>query len=176
MFPLVVRLLTASRPSAVRGFVGPVNVDTVNAVLAGWLRPHVREERLERIQPSIAYTNAPRAVSVIAITALVIATLLHGTPRDVFPRLPFNAGVPMLVVTPSAVTAAPCSTTDPERGSVDSLSVSAITLAIPESAPTLPVRSAEHKQFPETLSGHVDSWYAHASSVGAISFQVQTFV
>lgn len=86
--PLVVPLLFRRSPPAVIFTIRPVGVFSVQGVLPGWLRPHVRKEA-GRIMPFSAYRNAPPPVVRVTDATRVVASAHHVFPGFMLSRATF---------------------------------------------------------------------------------------
>lgn len=84
----IARLSVLVCPSAIVWAVGTVVVDSIYRMLAGWLRPHVSKERIERMPP-FADGNASAAVVRVLAVVGIPTTLLHAVPAFIFRRVRF---------------------------------------------------------------------------------------
>lgn len=75
------------RPTAIFRRVAAINIDSVDAVLVAWARPHVGVKRLKRIAPPRAYSDAASAIQREAFVCWIFAASDHAGPRAVFRRL-----------------------------------------------------------------------------------------
>lgn len=75
------------RPTAIFRRVAAINIDSVDAVLVAWARPHVGVKRLKRIAPPSAYSDAASAIQREAFVCWIFAASDHAGPRAVFRRL-----------------------------------------------------------------------------------------
>ena len=75
------------RPTAIFRRVAAINIDSVDAVLVAWARPHVGVQRLKRIAPPSAYSDAASAIQREAFVCWIFAASDHAGPRAVFRRL-----------------------------------------------------------------------------------------
>lgn len=82
--PSVLCLLIASLPSAVFGFVVAIVIDPAYGCFSKWLRPHIAQERRERVLPSGADGDASSTIVHIAWLVLVVASFNHATPSSIF--------------------------------------------------------------------------------------------
>lgn len=80
----VARLALLRRPSTISGFVVAVGVDSVDGVFQGWSRPHIGQEVLERVAPSLTDGDAATSISGIGAVRWVEAPSLHASPRSMF--------------------------------------------------------------------------------------------
>lgn len=79
-------------PPAVAGFVVPVVVDPVEAVLWRWPLTHVSKEVAERGAPPIAYVDAATAIERISLVLLIAAAGDHPGPGFVLGRVGLSVG------------------------------------------------------------------------------------
>jgi hypothetical protein len=81
---LVPGLRGPSSPSAVAGFVVPVDVDPIDRVFRGRPGPHVGEECLVGFKPTLAHGDPTATVVVKLWVGGPVAPRLHVLPRSVF--------------------------------------------------------------------------------------------
>lgn len=82
---LIVSLLLRGRPSAISGFVVPIDINPVEAGPLG-PGPHVFDERLEAVQPSLTHDDAAPSIDSIMSVLRLCATALRVAPRLVLWR------------------------------------------------------------------------------------------
>lgn len=132
-----------------------VVVDAIDRVLVRWARAHIRQERLERHEPSVADSDTPAAVVGIAWLGSIQAPRLHGLPYSVL------AGV--FSATSSAVgqvcdrSALPVKASTRRGLSCDEMALlnDSFGAAVAPAQPPLTYSSAQHGPPTEALTGHV---------------------
>lgn len=87
IIPSVALLFTPGCPAAIFRLVVAVVVNSVDRVLAGRPRPHVRVEALEGVQPSLANSDSAPSVLRESRPCRPQASGLHVDPRSVFRAL-----------------------------------------------------------------------------------------
>jgi len=88
---LIPRLVVPCRPSAIRGFVMAVIVDSVKAMATAWAWPHVGEKGVKRL-PSTADANTSRSIVGIDRVVGIIAAGSHRRPCRIFRALRHAVG------------------------------------------------------------------------------------
>ena len=80
---VIQRLFLRCCPSAIRGLIVPVVVDTVNLMQFRWPWPHIRGEVLERYYPTRTDGNIPPTIAMPLLEAWVSTSLLHLSPEAI---------------------------------------------------------------------------------------------
>ncbi len=81
--PTISRLILSSSPLTVFWTVIRVIIDSLNGVFLRWLRPHVSEEVLERMQPAVADSDASAAPILEIVGFRVVAAGFHVLPTTI---------------------------------------------------------------------------------------------
>lgn len=140
----IARLLRISSPFTIAWLVSLVIVDSVNGVLVGWPRPHVRNE-ICKVTPSVAHRDSTSTVPLVSRAFWITAPLKHCIPDAVFLR-------PVQPVP------------DMDDGTVSLEAAARTAFAFSQaSAIHIPNYSAFAKTFPESTSGWPQSGVAYDS-------------
>lgn len=83
---LIAGLLSLCAPAAIARTIVTVAINAIKGVARAWPTPHVVEERLERLSPSVAHNNPATAVVPEVRPGLAITTIPHLAPRIIFGR------------------------------------------------------------------------------------------
>lgn len=81
----VVGLLDARGPLAILRRIVSVGVSAIQGVLVRWTRPHIIQEVLERLRPSLAHSDS----SATIVRMFRFAAAFHGCPDSKLSRLTF---------------------------------------------------------------------------------------
>jgi len=84
-------LFRTGRPATVAGFVGPIVVNSVDAVFGGGPFPHISQEVLETFQPTVTHSDAPPSV-VLPTWPLSETASSHVAPSPIFWSDPSHSG------------------------------------------------------------------------------------
>lgn len=77
-------LLKRRGPSAIFRAVGAVRVNSVDRAFVSRSKPHVGQERIERIVPPVAHDDSSPAPCRVVLVGHIKASALHAKPRSIF--------------------------------------------------------------------------------------------
>lgn len=83
----IMNLLQWGSPTTILWRVRAVIINAVNAVLRRWLLPHIGQECLIRLQPSLVNGDSATTIARIFRRVWVQAARPHGFPRPIFRRV-----------------------------------------------------------------------------------------
>jgi hypothetical protein len=166
------RLFDRSSPSAIFWRVWAVVINAINRVLGRRTTPHVRQEGVIRVAPSVAHMNAAASIAVIVDMARAGASGLHSLPDFVFGgRLPLRALSVLFIWATSAVfsfqAAAAFGAASPQvSGSCCSAST-ALTRALPQYASGNFADELNRNQTTKALPGQIEESHRMILTRGA---------
>lgn len=153
----VAGLLLSSRPSYVPRFVVPILVwIAVHAVLLGWSRTNVSNEKLKGIEPAFTHFDAAATIPLVLRVRSPSAAFDHRVPASVFERSREPVNVASFGGGFARKASATSSCSPSQVVVVNEDLVSAITNALPnQPIPFIPPSKSFHQQSPKRHSGQV---------------------
>lgn len=155
---LVSGLFSAGRPLAIARFVVSVHVYAINLMIFR-ARTHVLKKRLKRVTPCVTHRNPASAVPLVRMMTWRVASLLCLSPRKPLSAA-CHAVLELLIesgLSPKAAAAFCVSLL--KAHATDGHCVSAIAPTKPNQVRTSgvrePMRKADYREFPESLSGNI---------------------
>jgi len=83
MFPLIVILFFHCRPATVVWRIRPPWINTIQALFR-WCRPHICDEILKRVTPTIANGYSTTSIIFVRSSCWAMTTLFHRNPNTIF--------------------------------------------------------------------------------------------